>query len=327
MIMAIEEDNNKIDTKLMEQCKKAVLDTLGLLNIDPLAIIPFEKNPTFNPFIAKCIEAAHQRNYISNTFQEKHVVIGAAAAHHAYLFHEGTESHNVPVLSSLLMAFIYFIDDNGFQQQSIAEYGSRLASGRPQLEKGLDDIVAATAELADMYPPITGDFLRLTIQSYVTSNQLERELEGSGKQSKWEVNKDAPFFPTIMKTLTSCATLALLLSFPCNLPATSYIQALVDGVWVHDITSDIMSYYKEAINGEFTRIEQVAQMQGSRGSDVLEDLVKTMTQSHRRVVHVLAASDPSGNLVSCYTRALEGFVVFQALYPRYRIAEFGIFSF
>lgn len=175
---------SSFESSLWNQCKKAVLDTLGVLDIDPLAIIPFEENPTFNPFVARCIEAAHQRNYISNTFQDKHVIIGAAAAHHAYLFHEGTESHNVPVLSSLLMAFIYFIDDNGFQQQSIAEYGSRLASGRPQLEKGLDDIVATTAELADMYPPITGDFLRLTIQSYVTSNQLERELKGCGKQSK-----------------------------------------------------------------------------------------------------------------------------------------------
>ncbi|KAJ4478980.1 hypothetical protein J3R30DRAFT_2698028 [Lentinula aciculospora] len=298
---------------------------MRMLNIDPLAIIPFERSPTFNPFVDKCIETARQRNYLNDTFQEKHIIIGAAAAHHAYLYHEGTESHDIPVLSSLLMAFIYFIDDNGFQQQSIAQFGSRLVSGRPQLEKGLDDMVAATAELADMYEPITGDLLRMTIQAYVMSNQLEQELESGGMQSK--VNKNAPFFPTIMKTSTSCGTLAFLLSFPCDVPSTSYIQALVDGIWVHDITSDIMSYYKEAINGEFTRIEQIAQMKGSPGSDVLGDLVKTMVQSHERTIRVLSASDPSGSLVSYYTRAIEGFVVFQALYPRYRIAEFGIFSF
>ncbi|KAJ3713489.1 hypothetical protein DFJ43DRAFT_1228205 [Lentinula guzmanii] len=320
-------NKNDIDITIMEKCKKAVLDTMQVLNIDPLAIVPFDQSPTFNPFVARCIEAARQRNYLTDAFQEKHVIIGAAAAHHAYLFHEGTESHNVPVLSSLLMAFIYFIDDHGFQQRSIAEFGSRLVSGRSQLEKGLDDIVAATTELADMYTPITGDLLRLTIQAYVMSNQLEEELESGGVQSKWQVNKDAPFFPTIMKTFTSCGTLAYLLSFPCNINSTSYIQALVDGIWVHDITSDIMSYYKEAINGEFTRIEQVAQMQGLSGSAVLEDLVKTMAQSHERVIRVLSASDPSGSLLLYYTRAIRGFVVFQALYPRYKIADFGIFSF
>ncbi|KAJ3758599.1 hypothetical protein EV360DRAFT_82907 [Lentinula raphanica] len=326
--MAYTQDPNElIDVTVMEKCKKAVLDTMQILSIDPLTIVPFEQNVSFAPFVTRCIEAAHQRNYISDAFQEKHVVIGAAAAHHAYLYHGGTKSHDIPVLSSLLMAFIYFIDDNGFHQQSIAEFGSRLGSGRPQLEKGLDDIVAATAELADMYETITGDLLRLTVQAYVMSNQLERDLESGAVQSRWRVSKDAPFFPTIMKTFTSCGTLAYLLSFPCDVPSTSYIQAMVDAIWVHDITSDIMSYYKEALNGEFTRIEQIAQMQEKSGFDVLDDLVKQLAQSHDRAIRVLSATDPSGSLTSYYIRAIQGFVVFQALYPRYKIADFGIFSF
>lgn len=88
-----------------------------------------------------------------------------------------------------------------------------------------------------------------------------------------------------------------------------------------------MSYYKEAIEGEFNRVEQIAQMHELAAADMLVELVKTMTASHERVVRVLSGSDPTGNLVSCYEKTIVGFVIFQALHPRYKIRDFGIFSF
>lgn len=88
-----------------------------------------------------------------------------------------------------------------------------------------------------------------------------------------------------------------------------------------------MSYYKEAIEGEFNRVEQIAQMKGLGAADMLGELVKGMTESHGRVVRVLSASDPSGLLLSCYEKTVVGFIIFQALHPRYKIKDFGIFSF
>jgi hypothetical protein len=88
-----------------------------------------------------------------------------------------------------------------------------------------------------------------------------------------------------------------------------------------------MSYYKEAIDGEFNHVEQMAQLHGVSGGDMLSELVKTMTASHHRVMRVLMASDPSGMLASCYKTAIVGFVVFQALHPRYKIRDLEILSF
>lgn len=160
---------------------------MSVLNIDPAHLLPFDKTPTFEPFLLECIEEARKRGYLSKgscdqPFQEKHVRIGAAVGHYTYFHHRETESHAVAVLASLLMAFYYCVDDYCFDPRSIAEYGSLLASGRPQLEQGLDDLVALTAELSDMYDPITGDLLRITTQAYVMGNHLEREM--CGKQSQ-----------------------------------------------------------------------------------------------------------------------------------------------
>ena len=83
-----------------------------------------------------------------------------------------------------------------------------------------------------------------------------------------------------------------------------------------------MSYYKEAIDGEFNRVEQMAQLHSLTGADMLGELVKTMTASHERVVRVLTSSDPTGKLVSCYQATIVGFIVFQALHPRYKIKDF-----
>ncbi|KAH9942037.1 hypothetical protein B0H21DRAFT_893151 [Amylocystis lapponica] len=296
------------DVQAIAKVKHAVLDTMRILKIDPGSILPFDKTPSLEPFILECIDEARKRGYLSSDsipqpFEERHVRIGATAGHYVHFHHREMESH-----------------------ASIAEYGSRLASGRSQLEKGLDDFVALSAELSDMYDTITGDFLRMSTQAFLVGAHLEQELSGKHWQAEWAVNKDAPVFPTIMKTMTSAAILCFLLSFPCTVPATSYIQALPDGIVVHDITSDIMSYYKEALAGEFNRIEQTAQLRNLPAVDILGEYVETMEASHRRVVRVLLASDPTGKLVACYEKSIVGFVVFQALHPRYKIEDLGIFD-
>ncbi|KAJ7233052.1 hypothetical protein C8J57DRAFT_169366 [Mycena rebaudengoi] len=303
---------------------------MRVLDIDPLDILPFEETPTFEPFLRECVEEAHKRGYLSHSstqqpFQEKHVRIGAAVGHYTYYHHRSTASHTIAVLASLLMAFYYCVDDYCFEARSIAEYGSHLAAGRPQLEQGLDDLAALTSELSDMYDVITGDLLRMCTQAYVMGNHLEREM--CGKNPYWDVSQDAPAFPAIMKTITSAATGLFLLSFPHDVPSTTYMQTLPDGILVHDNTADIMSYYKEAIEGEFNRVEQIAQMHKLTGPDMLGELVKSMTGSHERVVRVLSESDPTGLLVSCYEKCIVGFIIFQALHPRYKIRDFGIFSF
>jgi hypothetical protein len=172
---------------------------MRVLNIDPLSILPFEETPTFEPFLRECVEEAHKRGYLSHSstqqpFQEKHVRIGAAVGHYTCEYdarstrvftqtvpdyhHRSTASHTIAVLASLLMAFYYCVDDYCFEARSIAEYGSHLAAGRPQLEQGLDDLAALTSELSDMYDVITGDLLRMCTQAYVMGNHLEREMCG-----------------------------------------------------------------------------------------------------------------------------------------------------
>ncbi|KAJ7132410.1 hypothetical protein C8R44DRAFT_871374 [Mycena epipterygia] len=130
-----------------------------------------------------------------------------------------------------------------------------------------------------------------------------------------------------MKTITSAATALYLLSFPPTAPFTSYLQTLPDGITIHNNTADIMSYYKEAMDGEFNRVHQIAQLHGVTGPDMLGELAKGVAAAHERVVRLLEAEDATGLLVECYAKAIVGFVTFQALHPRYKLRDFGIFSF
>ncbi|KAJ7663863.1 hypothetical protein DFH06DRAFT_1393665 [Mycena polygramma] len=306
------------------QMKQAVLDVMRVLNIDPLLLRPFEKTVTFEPFVQECVEEARRRKYLSSKPQpirEEHIRIGAAVGHYVWVL-PGLVSHQIAVLASLLMGLYYCVDDCCFDNRALAEYGSRLVAGSPQLEKGLDDLTALNSELSNLYDPVIGDLLRMSHQAYMLGIYLEGRMG-----TKWDVSKDAPAWPNVMKTITSAATALYLLSFPPTATPTSYLQSLPDGITIHINTADIMSYYKEAIDGEFNRVEQVAQLHGLTGSDMLGELVKSMTSSHERVVSLLSASDSTGLLVSCYNKAIVGFVTFQALHPRYKLREFGIFAF
>jgi hypothetical protein len=70
--------------------------------------------------------------------------------------------------------------------------------------------------------------------------------------------------------------------------------------------SDIMSYYKEAIDGEFNVVEKMAQVHGMSGSEVVGELVKSTRASHERIVRILSAADPTGYLVLCYEQSVAG---------------------
>ncbi|KAJ7483284.1 hypothetical protein FB451DRAFT_1555286 [Mycena latifolia] len=307
--------------------KQAVLDILRVLDIDSLSLLPFEQTPTVEPFVLECIAEARERNYLSASpqpIQEHHIRIGAAVGHYVWL-RPGLVGRKIAVLASLLMGIYYCIDDCCFAPESLGEYGSRIVAGRPQLEKGLDDVTRLNSELADMYPPVIGDLLRLSHQAYVMGNYLEGQM--GGEDTKWQVSRNAPAFPKVTKTITSAATALYLLSFPPDAPFTSYLQTLPDGITVHINTADIMSYYKEAMDGEFNRVEQISELRGVTGPEMLGALAEGVITSHERVVRVLAAADPTGRLVVCHEQAIRGFVTFQALHPRYKLRDFGIFSF
>ncbi|KAJ7272102.1 hypothetical protein C8J57DRAFT_1225647 [Mycena rebaudengoi] len=97
--------------------------------------------------------------------------------------------HKTTVLASLLMAFYYCVDDCCFQPRSLAEYGSRLVSGSPQLEKGLDDLTALNSELSNLYAPVIGDLLRMSHQAYMMGNHLEVAMEGVGTKVGNNIHK------------------------------------------------------------------------------------------------------------------------------------------
>ncbi|KAJ7445061.1 hypothetical protein FB451DRAFT_1433570 [Mycena latifolia] len=314
--------------------KEAVLDIMDVLDIDPLSLVPLEQTSTLEPFIIDCIEEARRRNYISDSpqsFREEHVRTGATLGHYAW-FIPGLVSHKMAVLCSIWVGYYFCIDDFGFSLQALAEYGSRLVSGRPQLEKGLDDLNALNSELADMYHPVSGDLLRMSNQGFIMGNYLEEQMRITG--TEWAVSGAAPAFPDVMKTATAAPTALYILSFPPTVPFTSYIQGLPDAIAIHNDTAylkessrDIMSYYKEVLADEFTRPAQIAQQRGVTGADVVGELAQSVRASHKRVVELLTASDPTGFLEACHTQLTVGFVVIQALLPRYKIRDFGIFSF
>ncbi|KAF7309429.1 Terpenoid synthase [Mycena indigotica] len=306
---------------------QAVKDVLSLLNIDVTRLSAFDDTPTLEPFALECIAEAYKRGYLSrdklsSTLQESHIRIGAAVGHYVWL-RPAVVPHKVAILGSLLMGQYYCVDDCCFSSQSLVEYGARLVAGRSQLDKGLDHITEVNCELADMYPAVVGDMLRMSHQAYMTGNYLEGQM-ASEKGLRWTVQKDTPLFPTIMKTMTSVATSLYLLSFPPDLHFTSYLQTIPDGIIVHINTADIMSYYKEAIDQEFNRVEQIAQLHHITGSEMLESLVTSTTVSHSRVLRSLLEADPSGRLASCHEKAIQGFVTFQALHHRYKLRKLGV---
>ncbi|KIJ58814.1 hypothetical protein HYDPIDRAFT_33777 [Hydnomerulius pinastri MD-312] len=79
-----------------------------------------------------------------------------------------------------------------------------------------------------------------------------------------------------------------LLAFPLDVPMDAYIQPLPDLATFINNTNDVLSFYKEELNGEsVNRISLLAACRPCSKGEVLLQLADVAVETHDNVLHIL----------------------------------------
>ncbi|KAG2069024.1 terpenoid synthase [Suillus decipiens] len=103
------------------------------------------------------------------------------------------------------------------------------------------------------------------------------------------------------------------------LPTREYIQCMPDLRIVVNHTNDILSYYKEEIEGDPTNyLTLMAASRALTKQDALHELIEKTVQAHHNILECLRLHTKA---YDAYVSFFDGYVKFHAALKRYKMAE------
>ncbi|KIY51852.1 terpenoid synthase [Fistulina hepatica ATCC 64428] len=267
-------------------------------------------------FEAECIAVSVERGYIKADDKSFRYSIkgGVSMACNAY---GHLKNRRLQTFICLYTAFLIYLDDMFDQDvESVREFNHRFVTGQKQRHWLLDHFAALLLEMPNLWGPVVANMMTTSTLNLVTALSLEHELQGVTLES------DAVRYPTFARVMSGASETYALFAFPPELPLRSYLQALPDLMIYINNGNDILSFYKEELDGEtVNRVHMIAKCRSVPQSVVLRDIVDDAVAAHRRITGTL---EPWPAAQSAFLSFSQGYVGFHAGITRYRLNELGL---
>jgi len=203
------------------------------------------------------------------------------------------------------------IDD--FDIPHADQFVARFTSGLPQLTPALDALADNLLHMVDFYPPYAANGIITSTLDFINATQFEKEskdfvlAEGAANYAIY----------TRFKNGVSQAY-GLFIWDKFNHPDMhTYIQSLPDAMLCINYVNDILSFYKEELEGDYQNV--VHGRATARRKDIvteLSDMVEEVIASLARCHDVL-----DGKEREAWDQFMSGYLTFHYLAPRYRLQE------
>jgi len=205
------------------------------------------------------------------------------------------------------------IDDSDIPHAATEQFVTRFTSGLPQLTPALEALADNLLHMADYYPVYIANDIITSALDFVNTTLFDKET------------KDIPL-------AEGAANYAIYRRFKNGAPqgygffiwdkfnhpdAHAYIQSLPDVMVFVNYVNDILSFYKEELEGDYRNV--VHSRAAARRKDVaieLSDMVEEVTASIARCGDIL-----DGKEKEAWEQFMSGYLTFHYLAPRYRLQE------
>ncbi|KAG1905335.1 isoprenoid synthase domain-containing protein [Suillus fuscotomentosus] len=133
------------------------------------------------------------------------------------------------------------------------------------------------------------------------------------------ISPQAPSYPEYARMLSGVDYAYAYCVFPATLPPREYVQCIMDVAMVINYTNDILSYYKEEIQGDTANyLSLMAASRGLSKQDALRKLVEKTVQLHHGILEFLR---PRPEAYDAYVAFFNGYFKFHATFGRYKLEE------
>lgn len=270
-------------------------------------------------FQSACMAEALKRGYPMTGVDAILKFLIPPGAEAAYLFypHLRKSNYELLVLIGLYFALLFYLDDvfdHNFE--AICEFNDRFTTAQPQKTKLLNDFATLILEMSRYYPsPSAGLVITMSMQ-FVTGILVEHATKEE------MINRDAIGFPAFLKTLVSANMVLCVFAFPPSTPVKDYIQALPEMVTFTNDFSDVLSFYKEDLEGEtFNRISHISRSRKTSKLEIHRVFGNDAADAYGRIMHILSSS-PGGTETT--KEFFFGALAIHASASRYRFKELGL---
>ncbi|KIK91716.1 hypothetical protein PAXRUDRAFT_830574 [Paxillus rubicundulus Ve08.2h10] len=203
--------------------------------------------------------------------------------------------HAQRVWIALCTAYAVFIDSIprdimiSRELDNLRAFNDRLMNGEKQGNTVLD----ALADLLRNAPrvfggPVPANLATNSILDFITATIVEVETEDM------QVSTRAKQYPNYLRVMSGGSLVYAVAAFPPDIPFKEYIQAIPELTLFIGAVNDVLSFYKEELDGESnTHIAMMADQKGISRLVALEEFADIAVDMHGRVISILEGSSRS----------------------------------
>ncbi|KAG1849811.1 isoprenoid synthase domain-containing protein, partial [Suillus tomentosus] len=216
----------------------------------------------------------------------------------------------------LFTAVIARIDDmvdKGEDMVHAYYFNERFVNCQPQGDPMLNMLDVILREITHFHSPLVSNLITISTLNFMSSNCLDNETKDM------QISLQTPLYPEYSREIGGLADGYLLFMFPSMLPIRQYIQCMPYLRIILNHTNDILSFYKEEIQGN--NINYLSLMATSRSitkQEALHEIVEKTVQAHHNILECLR---PHAEAYNAYVSFFDGFVKFHAALKRYKMEE------
>jgi len=216
-------------------------------------------------------------------------------------------------LITILVTCIDDVMNKGEDLVHVHSFYERFASNQPQGNPVLHAVDMLLRDIVCHYSSPVSNMIVTSVFDFISSIMLDNET------MDMQISAGAKSYPDYMRILSGVPTAYSLFIFPSTLPLREYVQCMPNLALVINHTNDILSYYKEEIEGDTTNyLSLVAASRALTKQDALHVIIEKTVQAHHNILECLR---PHTEAFNAYVNFFVGYVKFHASLKRYKMDE------
>lgn len=172
--------------------------------------------------------------------------------------------------------------DDGLDLDHLHSFNENFVNCRPQGNALLSAFDELMREAHHYCSPLVANMIITSSLDFISGIMLEHGT------NNMQVSTDAPSYPDYCRVLGGVASAYSLFIFPSTIPYRQFIQSMPDVVFIVNTVNDILSYYKEEIEGETINYVSLVAASGNLiKRDALHGIIEKTMQAHHNILGCL----------------------------------------
>ncbi|KJA14331.1 hypothetical protein HYPSUDRAFT_80866 [Hypholoma sublateritium FD-334 SS-4] len=224
------------------------------------------------------------------------------------------ENEATRIFMALYTAFLVYVDVAFVRDsRNVRVFTERFIRNEKQMDIVLDSLAQFLLEIPDHWEPVVASIILTATLNFITAPTLEYQTQGM------TASPHAEGYPGFLRQMSGAAESYGLMLFPRNLVLNSYIQSLPEVANFLNFSNDVLSFYKEELEGDNVNYISVrARCQGVPAITAFQQLSDEVARCHAQVCKILEMDQAAYDIWKKFTY---GYTVFHLSCDRYRFAE------